>query len=59
MWKIKEDGRKALPVIVDTLEARDMRTSWIEWQNHDGPLTPHRQHLLSPHHQRKMLDLPY
>lgn len=59
MWEIEEKGRKAQPVIVDTLPGRDMRTSHIERDNHDSPKTPHRQHLLSPSHQRKMKDLPY
>lgn len=59
MWAIKNKGRKAQPAIIDTLEARHLRTSHIERENHGSPKTPHRQHLLSPSHQRKMRELPY
>lgn len=59
MLRLTNKGRQALPVVLDTLEARNLRTSHIERENHDGPFTGHRQHLLSPWHQRRMKELPY
>ena len=57
--EISQEKKKALPVVIDTLPGRDMRVSFIEMENHDGPKSFQRSHLLSPTHKRKMKTLPY
>lgn len=48
-----------LPIVVDTLNGRDMRISPIVMSNYDSLSSPRSSHLLSPENQRKLKELPF
>lgn len=59
MVRVSVGKREAFPVVVDTMPGRKMRISSIEMENHEGPRTFRRPHLLSPMHRKKKIELPF
>lgn len=56
----KESGSDiVLPVVVDTLPGREMRTSYIENKIFNSPRINKGLHLLSPSHIKKLNKLPF
>ncbi len=58
-----KEGKKitgiVLPVVVDTLPGREMKTSYIEKKIFHSPRTNKGFHLLSPSHIKRMKKLPF
>lgn len=48
-----------LPVVVDTLPGRNMKTSYIEKKIYKSPRTNKKPHLLSSAHINRIKKLPY
>lgn len=48
-----------LPVVIDTMPARDMEIPYIEGQIYNTRKTNKKPHLLSPTHINKRKELPF
>lgn len=48
-----------LPVVIDTLPGREMRTSFIEKKIFNSSRINKGLHLLSPAHVKRMMRLPF
>ncbi len=57
--KEKSIADAVLPVVVDTLPGREMKTSYIEKKIFNSPRTNKGLHMLSPSHIKKIKELPY
>ncbi len=59
MKEQKKDYGVILPVVVDTLPGRDLRTSFMDDKIYNDPKSNKRPHLLSSVHMGEIEELPF
>lgn len=59
MEEQKNDYSVVLPVVVDTLPGRNMRTCYVDDRIYNEPKSNKRPHLLSSVHMDEMEELPF